>query len=161
VSRGMRVVPVSSTLIFQIDIHSTIVATSVFLSILTNTVNKYTLRFVPPAAIQAGLPGAEISGLLQVIGTSTLQQLYSPAVVAAVDDAVQLAYAEGFKYVARVVSRIILANIICRLVALSSIAFGGVGIIACACCKDVEKKMNNKIEVYMENTRYSDRNKFH
>jgi len=34
-----------------------------------------------------------------------------------------------------------------RLVALVSMAFGIVGIIACACCKDVDKKMNNKVYI--------------
>jgi hypothetical protein len=33
------------------------------------------------------------------------------------------------------------------LVALVSMAFGIVGIIACACCKDVDKKMNNKVQI--------------
>jgi|TARA_R110002003_G_scaffold30_5_gene1849 hypothetical protein len=32
-----------------------------------------------------------------------------------------------------------------RLVAFASLAFGIVGIIACLCCKDVDKKMNNKV----------------
>jgi hypothetical protein len=31
------------------------------------------------------------------------------------------------------------------LVALVSMAFGIIGIIACACCKDVESKMNNTV----------------
>ena len=42
-----------------------------------------------------------------------------------------------------------------------SLAFGIVGIIACALCKDVDSKMNNKIEVYLENTDLADRNKYH
>jgi hypothetical protein len=47
------------------------------------------------------------------------------------------------------------------MVAFTSLAFGIVGIIACLCCKDVEKKMNNKIEVYLENDEFADRNKYH
>lgn len=42
-----------------------------------------------------------------------------------------------------------------------SMAFGIIGLIACACCKDVDHKMNNQIEVYLENDRLADRNKFH
>ena len=36
--------------------------------------------------------------------------------------------------------------------AYASLAFGIIGMIGCACCKDVDHKMNNKIEVYLENT---------
>ena len=32
-----------------------------------------------------------------------------------------------------------------RMVAYTSLAFGVVGIIACACCKDVDSKMTNKV----------------
>ena len=46
-------------------------------------------------------------------------------------------------------------------VAYASLAFGIIGIIACACCKDVDHKMNNKIEVYLENTDMASRNKYH
>lgn len=48
-----------------------------------------------------------------------------------------------------------------RMVAYTSMAFGIIGIIACACCKDVDSKMNNKIEVYLENTELASRNKYH
>lgn len=48
-----------------------------------------------------------------------------------------------------------------RVTAYTSLAFGVVGIVACLCCKDIEPKMTNKIEVYMENTELGERNKFH
>ena len=48
-----------------------------------------------------------------------------------------------------------------RLTAYTSLGFGIVGIIACLCCKDVDAKMTNKIEVYMENTELASRNKYH
>jgi hypothetical protein len=37
------------------------------------------------------------------------------------------------------------------LVALSSIGFGIVGIIACCFCKDIDAKINNYTEVFLEN----------
>jgi len=37
-----------------------------------------------------------------------------------------------------------------RMVAFASLAFGLVGVIACACCKDVDKKMNNKVRQFNE-----------
>lgn len=48
-----------------------------------------------------------------------------------------------------------------RTVALSSLAFGGVGIIACLCLEDIGHKMNGKIEVYLENDYQADKNQFH
>jgi hypothetical protein len=48
-----------------------------------------------------------------------------------------------------------------RLTAYTSLAFGVVGIVACALTRDMEPKMDNRIEVYMENTDQADRNKFH
>lgn len=47
------------------------------------------------------------------------------------------------------------------VVAMVSMAFGIIGLIACACCKDVDHRMNNQIEVYLENDRLADRNKYH
>lgn len=49
----------------------------------------------------------------------------------------------------------------CRITALISLAFGIIGIIACLCCRDIEPKMDNRIEIYMENTDLAERNKFH
>jgi hypothetical protein len=67
-----------------------------------------------------------------VVGTPALATTYSPAVVAAVGGAVQGAYAHGI-----------------QLVAYASLGFGAVGLIACLCCKDVNEKMNNTIEVFI------------
>lgn len=35
------------------------------------------------------------------------------------------------------------------------------GDIACIFCEDIDHKMNNKIEVYLENDVHADRNEFH
>ena len=48
-----------------------------------------------------------------------------------------------------------------RIVAFLSIPFGVVDIAACLCCKDVNLRMNDKIEVYLENTEVAGRNEFH
>jgi hypothetical protein len=37
-----------------------------------------------------------------------------------------------------------------RTIALTSIAFGGMGIIGCIFCEDIGHKMNSKIEIYLE-----------
>ncbi|KAL5387157.1 peroxiredoxin prx5 [Paraphaeosphaeria sporulosa] len=120
------------------------IAAAVYTTILSNETTKSIAKLVPAAAIAAGLPVSSIPDLMKVVGTPALAKNFSPEVVAAVGAAVAQATVHGL-----------------RLVAFASLAFGCVGIIACLCCKDVDKKMNNKIEVYLENTEYADRNKYH
>jgi hypothetical protein len=48
-----------------------------------------------------------------------------------------------------------------RMIAYVSLAFGIIGILASAACVDVDHKMANKIEVYLENTEMASRNKYH
>lgn len=38
-------------------------------------------------------------------------------------------------------------------VALASIAFGGFGVLAALCCKDIDKKMDEHIEVHMKSAK--------
>lgn len=40
-----------------------------------------------------------------------------------------------------------------KTVALASLAFGGLAIIASACCKDVDSKMNERTEVHLKNAK--------
>jgi hypothetical protein len=87
---------------------------------------------VPAAAINAGLSSSNVTSLLGVVGTPALATDYSPEVVAAVGSAVQGAYVHGV-----------------QVVALASLGFGAVGLIACLCCKDVDAKMNNNIEAFI------------
>lgn len=120
------------------------IAASVYTTILTNTVNKWTLRYVPAAVEAAGLSASAVPNLLAALNTPKLATNYSSAVVAAAGGAIQRAYEKGIQNVA-----------------YASLAFGIIGIIACACCKDVDHKMNNKIEVYLENTEMANRNQYH
>jgi hypothetical protein len=69
-----------------------------------------------------------LKDLFAALGTPALATDFSPAVVAAAGGAIQHAYEKGIQYVA-----------------YASLAFGIVGIIACACCKDVDSKMDNKV----------------
>ena len=48
-----------------------------------------------------------------------------------------------------------------EITALASLGFGCVGVIACFCCNDIGKKMNNKIEVFLENDKNAAKNQFH
>ena len=120
------------------------IAAAVYTTILTNTVTKWTLRYAPAAVEAAGLAASKVPGLLKDASSPTFAKDYPPAVVAAYGGAVQHAYEKGV-----------------QMVAYASLAFGIVGIIASACCKDVDSKMNNKIEVYLENDIHADRNEYH
>lgn len=120
------------------------IAASVYTTILTNTVSKWTARYVPAAVEAAGLAASKVPALLKDAASPTFAKDYSPAVVAAYGGAVQHAYEKGV-----------------QMVAYASLAFGIVGIIASACCKDVDEKMNNKIEVYLENDIQADKNIYH
>ncbi|PGH19675.1 hypothetical protein AJ80_03830 [Polytolypa hystricis UAMH7299] len=120
------------------------IGAAIYTTVLNNTVSKYTLRLVPPAAIAAGLPESKVADLLAVVSTPEMATSFSTEIALAATEAVKEAYVHGV-----------------RVVALVSMAFGIIGIVACLCCKDVEPKMTNKIEVYLENDELASRNKYH
>ncbi|KAJ5874568.1 uncharacterized protein N7529_002998 [Penicillium soppii] len=121
------------------------VATSIYQTVFSNTLTKYTAIYVPTASIAAGLPESEVKDLMSVVSQgATAMKAYSPAIVAAAEAALGQAYCKAI-----------------FVVAMVSMAFGILGLAACLCCKDVDSKMTNKIEVYLENTDLSDRNKHH
>ncbi|KAL4796245.1 MFS general substrate transporter [Aspergillus venezuelensis] len=123
------------------------VATSIYQTVYNNSTTKYIGEYVPRAAIAAGLDSSKVQDLVSIVtgGASALQEAgYSQAVITAATGALADAYCKAI-----------------FVVAMVSMAFGIVGLIACLCCKDVDSKMTNKIEVYLENTDLSDRNKYH
>ena len=73
------------------------IAAAVYQSVLTNTVTKWTVKLVPPAAIAAGLPAGNVTALMADVGTTQLAQDYSPQIVAAVGGAVTKAYERGIQ----------------------------------------------------------------
>ncbi|RFU27602.1 hypothetical protein B7463_g8725, partial [Scytalidium lignicola] len=131
----------SSLLVMRLTILETVSA-AVYTTVLSNTVSTYTRRYIPQAVTKAGLSASQLPSLLNALNTPALAQNFSPAVVTAAQGAVSKAYEKEIQYVA-----------------YASIGFGVVRIFACASCKDVDSKMTNEIEVYMENTKYADRNK--
>ncbi|KAJ5518785.1 Major facilitator superfamily domain general substrate transporter [Penicillium expansum] len=91
------------------------------------------------------LPESKIPDLMAVVSQGAAAMIsYTPAVVVAAEAALSQAYCKAI-----------------FVVAMVSMAFGILGLAACLCCKDVDSKMTNKIEVYLENTDLSDRNKYH
>ncbi|KAB5560332.1 fungal trichothecene efflux pump [Coniochaeta sp. 2T2.1] len=120
------------------------IAAAVYTTILTNETSKKIASLVPAAASAAGVSQSDMADLLAAVNTPALATRFGSEVAAAVQSAVQQAQVHGI-----------------RMVAFASMAFGIVGIIASLCCKDVDKKMDNKIEVYLENDKYAERNQFH
>ncbi|KAF2404824.1 MFS general substrate transporter [Trichodelitschia bisporula] len=120
------------------------IAQAVYLAVQTNTVTKWVGKLVPKAAMAAGVAESDLPNLLPLVGTAELAAKYPANVAAAVFEAYQEATRHGL-----------------QLIAYVSLAFGIVGIIASLCCADVDHKMTNKIEVYLENSEFADRNKFH
>ena len=110
----------------------------------TNELADATATKVRLAALRAGLLEGEVQGLLAVVNTANLTTSYPANIVSAANAALDDAYCHAI-----------------FVVAMTSMAFGIVGLIACACCKDVDHRMNNQIEVFLENDKLADRNKFH
>ncbi|BCS23521.1 peroxiredoxin prx5 [Aspergillus puulaauensis] len=121
------------------------VATSIYQTVYSKSTTKYMMKYIPAAVTAAGLDESKVEELMGVVsgGAAALKD-YSPAVAAAAEAALANAYCKAI-----------------FVVAMVSMAFGILGLGACLCCKDVDSKMTNKIEVYLENTDLSDRNKYH
>ncbi|KAF2436319.1 MFS general substrate transporter [Tothia fuscella] len=120
------------------------IAQAIYLAIFNSTIAKATLQLVPTAATKAGLSAADLPALLALLGKPDFATTYNSAIVAAVTIAQKEVIRRGV-----------------QLVAYVSIPFGIVGIIACLCCKDCNDRMNDKIEVYLENTEMASHNKYH
>jgi hypothetical protein len=120
----------------------------VYTTILANETTKSIAKLVPAAALNAGLPSSSVPALMKVVGTPALVESFSPQVVVAVNGAVSQATVHGLRFVPPQLLRLIL-TVPRRLVAFASLAFGCIGIIACLCCKDVDKKMNNKVRIQL------------
>ncbi|KAF2011386.1 MFS general substrate transporter [Aaosphaeria arxii CBS 175.79] len=124
------------------------VAISVYTSILTNVQSTNAARLVPAAAIAAGLPADSAAALLAAIplGSAAIAKVpgITNEIAAAAGAAFQQSYVVGL-----------------RTTALSSLSFGVIAIIACLFCNEIEHKMNDKIEVFLENDENADKNKFH
>jgi hypothetical protein len=112
-------------------------AQTIYTSILVNTQSARAAVTVPQAAIAAGLPASSAQKLLAAfrLGASALQAVpgVDEQILAAASTAYQWSYAHGLK-----------------MIALSSLSFGGLGLILCLLCENIDEKMNNNIEVFLE-----------
>jgi MFS family permease len=107
------------------------IAASIYVSILTNRLTTTLPANVAPAALKAGLPSADLPALFAAIGAGTPAALeavpdISPAIMVAVGDAVKVAYSQAF-----------------QTVYLTSIAFGGLAIIAALFITSIDDLMTD------------------
>lgn len=124
-----------------------LIASTVYVAILNSVENSEITKRVIPAVEAAGASSAMAKQLVAAIPLGT-------AALNAVTNNTAILGAIGPAYTECLISSI-------RTVALSSLAFGGVGIIACLCLEDITLKMNGKIEVYLENDSQAEKNQFH
>ncbi|KFH45113.1 putative transporter-like protein [Hapsidospora chrysogenum ATCC 11550] len=124
------------------------VAISIYQTILTNVQSKEAARLIPAAATAAGLPESSVEALIGALplGSAALKEVpgITSEIIAAASAAFKQSYVVGL-----------------RTTCLSSLSFGVIGIIACIFCQDIEHKMNDKIEVFLENDEHAEKNRFH
>lgn len=123
-------------------------ASSVYITIFRTSVSNSAQKDVVAAVVAAGGSQATGEAVLAAI------PLGSQAVMAISGVTARMATAAGLAYQH--------SNIIgIRTLALASIAFGAVGMIACLWCEDITPKMTPKIEVFLENDIQADKNRYH
>jgi hypothetical protein len=120
----------------------------VYQTILTNVQSSKAAELVPRAVTAAGLAAESVPSFLAALplGPTALAQVpgVTNEIIAVGGAAFQQAYVVGL-----------------RTTALSSLSFGVLAIIACCFCNDIGPKMNNKIEVFLENDENAEKNQFH
>jgi hypothetical protein len=133
---------------FASKVHVLTHTSTVYQTILTNVQSSTAARLVPAAVTAAGLPASSVPTFLAALplGATALAKVpgITTEAILAGGAAFQQAYMIGL-----------------RTTALSSLSFGILAIIACCFCNDIGPKMDNRIEVFLENDENADKNKYH
>ncbi|KAK7209659.1 hypothetical protein V2G26_016837 [Clonostachys chloroleuca] len=124
-------------------------AQAIYTTILTNTQNTKARQTVPAAAEALGLGQAEAQQLFQAISTGASSAIkdipgITDDIVTAASTAYKWAVAHGLK-----------------ITSLASLAFAGLGLICCLLCENIDAKMNDKTEVFLENDVNREKNVYH
>ncbi|KAK4496022.1 hypothetical protein PRZ48_013291 [Zasmidium cellare] len=123
-------------------------AQAIYTSILANTQSSRAAVTVPQAAIAAGATNSTASAILAAfpLGATALQNVsgINAEILSAASTAYQWSYAHGLK-----------------ITALSSLSFGGLGLIMCFLLENIDAKMNDQTNVFLENDVHADKNEFH
>jgi hypothetical protein len=124
------------------------IAISVYSTILSNTLTTWMTRLIPSAVLPLGLPSSSLASLMTALpqGSAALASVpgITPSIMAAAGAALQESYVHAL-----------------RVTALSSLSFGVIAIVACCLCNDIGHKMDDRIEVFLENDEFADKNRFH
>ncbi|KAK5128945.1 hypothetical protein LTR85_000278 [Meristemomyces frigidus] len=124
------------------------VAVTLFETILITTQTKYAMQHVIPAAEAAGASPTVAQAVLAALplGAATLEKVQglTQAIAEAAGGAFIESYVQGVK-----------------TVALASIGFGALAIVACCFLEDIGPKMTPKIEIFLENDVQAKKNKYH
>ncbi|KAK1024842.1 hypothetical protein LTR33_017840, partial [Friedmanniomyces endolithicus] len=123
-------------------------AQAIYVSILANTQAARAAVSVPAAVLQAGGSATMASEILAAFPSGALALAKVPGVNAqilgAAGSAYQFAYAHALS-----------------ITALSSLAFGGVGLICCLLCENIDAKMNDTTNIFLENDVNAAHNEYH
>ncbi|EME77273.1 uncharacterized protein MYCFIDRAFT_42500 [Pseudocercospora fijiensis CIRAD86] len=123
-------------------------AQAIYTSVLTNTQTSRAATLVPKAAMNAGASESVAAALLEALtagGNGTYSVHGSDAeILGAASEAFQWSYAYGLK-----------------ITALSSLAFGGLGLVMCLLLENIDAKMNDQTNVFLENDVNAEKNEFH
>ncbi|OAG43819.1 hypothetical protein AYO21_02046 [Fonsecaea monophora] len=123
-------------------------AQAIYTTVLVNKQGSEARKLIPQAALAAGLPPSSLDAFMAAFPTNTTQlgQItgVDTAVLAAAGEAFQLSYAHALK-----------------ILALVSVAFGGLAIAVCVTVENIDPKMNDQIEVFLENDKLADKNVYH
>ncbi|KEF54129.1 uncharacterized protein A1O9_09924 [Exophiala aquamarina CBS 119918] len=124
------------------------VAVTTFSTIMLTAQTSYANTHVVAAAEAAGASADTANAVLAALpmGAAALEKIpgLTPAIAEAAGSAFVQSWVEGVKKVA-----------------FSSIGFGSVAIIACFFLEDIGPKMNNRIEVFLENDTQAQKNVYH
>lgn len=118
------------------------------MTVINKTLAKTALQRVIAAVVAAGGSTATGEAVLAALPSGTQAVMAVPGITSAIATAAGAAY----------ISSLIVAI---RTVALVSVAFGGVGMVACLWCEDIGPKMDEHIEVFLENDVQASKNQYH
>jgi hypothetical protein len=123
-------------------------AQAIYTTILTNTQTRRAATTLPAAAVSAGMTQENAQKLLAAFPLGATAIAAVPGTTAEALAAASLAFQWSYAHAL-------------KIVALSSLSFGIVGLLCVFWCEDVGKKMTNKTEVFLENDVNAEKNVFH
>ena len=125
-----------------------LIASTVYVTILSNVVTSQSTIRVVAAAEAAGASPETAMAVLVAIFSGSEALMAVKGITSNIIAAAGAALTESYVHAT-------------QTVAYTSIGFGCVAIIACFFLEDITPKMNEKIEVFLENDINADKNKFH